>query len=221
MEARTRTGKIRQFDIRAIKRHGQLKLALAVECKNIRPNHPLLLSAVPRTSEEAFHTRIRYVSVSNYWATSAESQRGRDSAYTAGEMVGRKTDQVGRENTPDQALVSDDSVTFDKLNQAVHSCRDLIEESVLSRSNDSPSRVIVPVLVVPANVLWQVEYSSDGVMKTAPRPVSRTTFFIGHSWSIDMPNNPDGPITYCISHLEVTTFDALPSALQEMTNLFV
>jgi hypothetical protein len=26
-----------------------------VECKNLRPNNPLLLSAVPRTSDEAFH----------------------------------------------------------------------------------------------------------------------------------------------------------------------
>src|ERR1700679_3993319 len=49
------TSKIRQFDIRALKRDGAFMLALAVECKNLRTNHPLLLSAVPRVRAEAFH----------------------------------------------------------------------------------------------------------------------------------------------------------------------
>jgi hypothetical protein len=45
--------KIRQYDIRAQKDRGGLTLALAVECKNLRPNNPLLLSAVPPTDDEA------------------------------------------------------------------------------------------------------------------------------------------------------------------------
>src|SRR5260370_37168803 len=46
--------KIRQFDIRAKKKKGDYLLALAVECKNVRPSSPLLLSAVPRTATESF-----------------------------------------------------------------------------------------------------------------------------------------------------------------------
>ena len=34
------TGKIRQYDIRALKDRGDLTLALSVECKNLRPNNP-------------------------------------------------------------------------------------------------------------------------------------------------------------------------------------
>src|SRR5712664_3970948 len=49
------TDKIRQFDIRASMDCGDSTLALAVECKNLRPSNPLLLSSVPRTSAEAFH----------------------------------------------------------------------------------------------------------------------------------------------------------------------
>jgi hypothetical protein len=49
------TDKVRQFDIRAMKTQGSCTLALAVECKNIRPNYPLLLSAVPRTIAESSH----------------------------------------------------------------------------------------------------------------------------------------------------------------------
>jgi hypothetical protein len=54
------TGKFRQFDIRANKNFGNVQLAMAVECKNIRPYHPLLVSAVPRTEAEAFHNRIEF-----------------------------------------------------------------------------------------------------------------------------------------------------------------
>src|SRR3989337_2844914 len=49
------TEKFRQYDIRAVKHQNQSTLALAVECKNFRPNYPILLSAVPRTLPEAFH----------------------------------------------------------------------------------------------------------------------------------------------------------------------
>jgi hypothetical protein len=53
------THRIRQYDIRADKVDSNRKLALAVECKNLRPNFPLLVSAVPRTVNEAFHEIIR------------------------------------------------------------------------------------------------------------------------------------------------------------------
>jgi hypothetical protein len=41
------TDKTRQYDIRASMTRGDSTLALAVECKNLRRNNPLLLSSVP------------------------------------------------------------------------------------------------------------------------------------------------------------------------------
>lgn len=108
------TDKIRQFDIRAWKDHGTATLALAVECKNLRRSRPLLISAVPRTQGEAFHDLIVFVVVQAYRTVSARSVAGGFSAYKAGDMVGKKTDQVG-EDSPGN-LVSDDQATFDKLN---------------------------------------------------------------------------------------------------------
>jgi hypothetical protein len=94
------TGKFRQFDIRANKSLGRVHLALAVECKNIRPYHPLLLSAVPRTAAESFHDRIEFITGPDYTKSSRCIRlSGRDSAYRVGESVGKKTDQVGREST--------------------------------------------------------------------------------------------------------------------------
>jgi hypothetical protein len=199
------TSKIRQFDIRALKRDGAFLLALGIECKNLRPNHPLLLSAVPRIAAEAFHdlvfcdtnpivTRIRAVN---------------DAVYRVGEMVGKKTDQVGRDANDD--LVSDDTTTFDKLNQAVNSCRDLVMDAVNKRPPHD-TRVVAPVLIVPQGRLWQVDYGSDGKMAIAPRNVTRSTLFINHTWSVET-GHPSRIVDYRMSHLEIVTIDALPSVV--------
>jgi hypothetical protein len=53
------TGKNREFDIRAkIIKAPSYNLTLAVECKNLRPNFPLLISCVQRQKSEAIHQVI-------------------------------------------------------------------------------------------------------------------------------------------------------------------
>jgi len=120
--------KIRQFDIRARKHQGNCTLRLGIECKNLRENHPLLLSAVPRTEEEAFHDIISHETHFNM-ATVRTEKSG--SVYKAADMVAKKTDQVGRDTTSKE-LISDDSATFEKLNQAINSCKDLVWEAATS-----------------------------------------------------------------------------------------
>ena len=53
------TGKDRQFDIRMKITKGPCILRLAVECKNLKPNYPLLVSRVPRRREESYHQAVR------------------------------------------------------------------------------------------------------------------------------------------------------------------
>jgi len=206
------TYKVRQFDIRAKKWQGCYMLALAVECKNIRANHPLLLSAVPRTITESAHDLLLVRKMIGPAYPSVEKMTGAGSAYKEGEMVGKKTDQVGRLESSKE-LFSDDEATFDKLNQAVNSCKDLVRD--LRRGPDHFPllvRAILPVLVVPDGVLWQVDYDQNGVMRTSPRKVSRTTLYYGHSWEISGDNVTTLPITYKLSHIEVVTISALPDA---------
>lgn len=197
------TSKIRQFDIRALKREGALMLALAVECKNLRTNHPLLVSAVPRVKAEAFHNVVVYQdSVVN--PAAVKTVQGTDSIYTEGEMVGKKTDQVGRE-LPSGDLISDDSTTFEKLNQALNSSKDLVDDAVYDRPPHDV-RAVVPALLVPQGTLWQVDYAAGGGMLVPPRNVTRATIFIDHTWSVKAAF---GPQDYHLSHLEVITLDAL------------
>jgi hypothetical protein len=193
--------KIRQFDIRATKKQNMCTLGLAVECKNLHSSYPLLLSAVPRTAAESFHdlvvfhTGIVPPAVVQTWA-------GDQSAYRQGESVGKKTDQVGRSDSG--AFVSDDSATFDKLNQAVNSCKDLVQDFVFNPHLPNV-RAIAPVLVIPTGLLWQVDYADDGRILTPPRNVDRTTLFLNNSWSVGRP--PYNPLSYRLSHIELVTLD--------------
>jgi len=139
--------------------------------------------------------------------TTAEQVSGNASVYKPQEMVGKKTDQVGYD--AQGHLVSDDTTTFEKLNQAVNSCKDLVQ--AFARNSAQPHvRAIVPVLVVPSGLLWQVDYASDGKIVTGPRRVPNATLFLNHSWSGDATY---GPIQYRLSHIEFVTLDALPETV--------
>lgn len=112
------TKKIRQFDLRATIERANFRLALAVECKNLRS--PLLISAVPRTSKEAFHSVIEYVGEESVYHSRVQCTEvaHATTVYEVNQSVGKKTDQIRRENAK---LVSDDSATFDKIGQAINS----------------------------------------------------------------------------------------------------
>jgi len=204
------TDKIRQFDIRAVKQQSSCRLELAVECKNLHASRPLLLSAVPRITAEAFHDII----VHEPGAITVVKVRtmGGDSIYKLGEMVGKKTDQIGRD-VQSRELFSDDSATFEKLNQAVNSCKDLVWKAVATTPTAPLPcfEAIVPVLVVPAGLLWQVDYAADGTVDREPRRVTRASLFLNHAWSA--LGGWGTTYNYRLSHLEIITIEALDGIL--------
>ncbi|MGB9489961.1 MAG: hypothetical protein WCA92_05780 [Terriglobales bacterium] len=136
---------------------------------------------------------------------------GVDSIYKLGEMVGKKTDQIGRDGQSGQ-LFSDDSATFEKLNQAVNSCKDIVWKAVGTPiAMPLPFfQAIVPVLVVPPGLLWQVDYAADGNVHKEARRVTRSSLFLNHTWSAPWLW---GTANYRLSHLEIITLDALDRIL--------
>jgi hypothetical protein len=203
------SGKSRQFDLRVRKYSGDFLLGIAAECKNLQPTFPLLVSAIPRTTEESYHDLIRFREGQTYKFSNVERMSANDLRYATSEMVGKKIDQVRRAEQK-QTLVSDDSATFDKCSQAVNSCHDLIEE--MSNFPRTPSsRVVVPALVVPSGTLFQVDYSANGDKVVAPRLVPNSTLFLGQEWEA---TGFRVPLKYKLSHLEIVTLDAL----EEVTN---
>ena len=197
------TDKIRQYDIRAVREEGRMRLALAVECKNLQENSPLLLSAVPRAVAESFHHVLH--SPRDSIRTITREMTAQESFYRPGEMVGKRTDQVGKDTAG--RLLSDDQTTFDKISQAVNSCQDFVR--AFGTVTSPLLTAIVAVLVIPSNRLWQVEYDVDGVLKSGPAPVCRGTLYLDHTWSVGSIGH--GVVNYRISHLECVTCDALTS----------
>jgi hypothetical protein len=200
------TGKLRQFDIRAEFTSGIHTLALAVECKDLRPNFPLLISTMPRTDAEAFHSVILFHrgTVNSFEVKPVDGF----GMYRANRPVGKTTDQVGREDYSKE-LVSNDEQTFDKISQAINGCRDLIEK-LCSEVSDVQKRIIVPVLVVPSGTLWQVNYDAAGAIAIPPTQVQHSNIFLGSSWDSKSPYGDE--LSYRISHLEIVTFDGLNDA---------
>lgn len=201
------TDKIRQFDIRAFKDHGDFTLVLAVECKNFRQANPLLVSAVPRTEAEAFHNLAIYelVNKGGFRHSTVKHVDSASSVYKPGEMVGRKTDQVTKDKNGNYS--SNDEATFEKLSQARNSCQDLVQQFV---KKESPPfiRAIVPVVAVPKGMLWQVDYQADGTLQTRPRKVSRATLFVDHAWKVEWMF-PTRELEFRLSHIEFITLDSL------------
>ena len=216
------TGNIRQFDIRAFKDEKEdwrrdlppWTLALAVECKNIRPHYPLLLSAVPRTTEEAFHDLLVLDGKTYYPHT--RIQRVKGSVYKEGEMVAKQTDQVHWKN---ENLESDDEATFGKIRQALNSCEGLVR-NFATKLTPPDTRMILPLLVVPSGTLWQVDFTEAGELQTPPRLIESSTLFLNHGWTVNREPTV-GPITYQVSHLELVSQDALPKAAERWKNFFV
>jgi hypothetical protein len=89
------TAKDRQYDIRAEINHGICSLKLAVECKNLKENLPLLISQVPRMIDESYHEVIlgrRH----SHPVESGDIYRARNQIFHSRKPVGKSATQVGK-----------------------------------------------------------------------------------------------------------------------------
>lgn len=202
------TGKDRQFDIRMKLVRGNCVLRLAVECKNLKPNYPLLVSRVPRRREEAYHEAIRVGTHALFSYTFPPA----DTIYNKSELVGKSTTQVGR--TPNNEITSGDADVYDKWSQALASSLDLLCSAAHEpegRESEFVTTVVLPVLVVADNTLWVVDYSLTGELTEAPRQMTECTIYIGKKFSFSTSRHP---LEHRLSHLHVFTKQGFDAFLQ-------
>jgi YD repeat-containing protein len=199
------TGRIRAYDIRARWSSPTEAYRFAVECKNLRPHAPLLVHATPRLESEAYHTVIARYRVGNVFSDTHRLA----GVYQRGVPVGRQTDQPMKDDKGD--FKSNDSTTYEKWSQAVSSCADLVREAVNAAYQDPQVCAIVPILVVPDGVLWQVDYDEQGNISTAVRQIDRTTLILRQHWSAEVMF---GPLHYDISHVEIVTLSSLVARMK-------
>jgi hypothetical protein len=186
------------------------ELLLSVECKNISPTAPLLLHCTPRTGEESVHeviqkeTRIPHPTV--------VAIRGNESVYRPGDAVGKRTDQVQQVG---ESFSRSDTEVFEKITQAVNAANDLVHEAATQPVLNARQtiRAVVPIVVVPAGMLWRVRYADNGEQYGPPERVDRVSKTLRVSWTVEALA---WAIEYSLSHLEIVTLEGLPPLIDSL-----
>jgi len=202
------TFKPRQFDIRARKtvqaKGFPVTINLAIECKSLVPEFPLVVSCVPRASDENYHELLTTAT------GNLAAYRHRD-FYPTGDYVGKSMRQIGKDKGGE--LFSGDDV-FDKWMQALASSGEIIHADAdrITRGNGPAEWVaMLPLLVVSDETLWVTNYRSNGMVEGPPRKIEDITFYLGRKYRLERQN-----LTYTISHLHVCTRSYFPKMLQEI-----
>jgi hypothetical protein len=212
------TNKSREFDIRATKTIEKYRVRMAIECKNIRDNFPILVSCVPRREEESYHqvalARDPSADVRPFNPLLPRSRakvldiRGENSLYVTGDPVGKSTAQVGR--SMDGSITSNDNELYEKWGQCLNSLHDMAKSIYWDGDEDDHLDAYIssalPFVVVPDGRLWMAVYDLDGRCVSEPTQVDRCSCFIGKDYN--MRPDRSGACIW-ISHLEITTYKGL------------
>lgn len=202
------TSKTRQFDYRCrISKgiEGLHNILLAVECKNLNPDLPLVVCGRERTDKEAYHLVIarddenRHVSIAKV--------AGKSSLYEPSGFVGKS---LLRLKFKDKKLCSDgDSEIYDKWSQALASCRDLAIEfaNANSTAEIKGSAFLMPIVVVPNNSLWTASYDNGGSIQDTPKQVDLCDFYVEHKLAANFP--------FVLTHIHFATLKGLSKMLNE------
>ncbi len=207
------TGKAREFDIRAVATASKTRIRLAIECKNIRENFPVLVSCVPRKETESYH-EIAFVGDQEVTAlesplgrsrASIHRVRGANSLYPPTEMVGKRSTQVGRDS---HGRILENDRFFEKWSQCLSSAAELVQEVYWDGEKDEGHYLstVIPFVVIPDGRLWIATYAEDGAQEEAPRQVDRCSVFVGKDYKMGTTQHQRW---LTVSHLEIVTSTGL------------
>ncbi|MDJ1160425.1 hypothetical protein QHI69_00710 [Burkholderia gladioli pv. gladioli] len=207
------TGKSRQYDLRASLAKSNDSIGLAIECKSLQKNFPLVISRIPRTRNESFLERLD--GRPNYLPEALHLHRVREtSLYPVGEGVGKSTVQIGKLHAQGSGWSANDAETYDKWNQAIASAYDmsrLIAKQLSGQVNTYFKNAIIPVLVVSNETLWVVDYDATGGVSVGPQRVHETQLYVGRRNKL---NGRD----FAISHLHICTEEGLIQLLSRISS---
>jgi hypothetical protein len=211
------TEKLRQYDVWARNEFAMhCDALLAVECKSLSPEFPLVVSRVPRHAADARHDLIKTwlrPEVGDTATVVESSQAARVQLYAEGAMVGKATTQV-RWHDNGKLLVPSDADTYDKWSQALASATHLVVTAATAKGlPDGKARYsfIMPVLVVSDRTLWVVDYNKSG-KREAPMLVDRADLYVDRG--VDLKTRA-APMRYHLRHLHICTRTGFVQLLAE------
>ena len=215
------TNKTREFDIRAFKEellseNITFRFCLAVECKNIQENCPLIIHCMKRTEQEAYNDLILSLYDEMSFGELRWSQRikleGDKTFYQQGIFVGKSCDQVGR-FASNHKITGYDADVFDKISQAVNSTYDLFQYNhKIGQKNHTFISFVLPILVVPNDRIWTIGYDRNGSILEGPKTQKKLSYYIAKKWIAGAGTSHE---KYWVSHLEITEIDSLLNLLYD------
>ena len=216
--------KARQYDLRAVwelhRGHAQLplcRLALAIECKSLSSDAPLLVSRVPRPTDDACHELIHSWLRQNGRDNLAQVLRpeGPRGIYRPGDPTGKRTAQVSR--LTGGGFKDNDRDPYDKWSQALASAADLVRDSVTAASDGQQAlSLVLPVLVVSDGTLWVADYSEAGTRHGAAHAADAVELFVDREYTWELPALPEVQL-YRISHLHIYTRAGFEAFVQDFS----
>ncbi len=198
---------------------GYVGIKMAVGCKNIHPHVPLIVSRVPRHTEEAFHSVIS--------KRKRQSPQGRElgidisqspelTPYRRGQMVGKSILVYNTDKSSQRGNAQSDD-PYDRWSQALASCESLCKKAareVAIGTDGITLSFVMPVLVVANNALWTVDYDEKGD-QGAPAPADEATLFVDRKYEA---LNAASTGSYRVSHLHIYTLKGLVEALRRFNS---
>lgn len=219
------TQKPRQFDYRCWLRKEGASLSLAVECKNLSPSVPLVVCGIGRREDEAFHDLIesRQGTFRRNSATlvglSSVTRRaiGEEAFYLPKDFVGKSLVRIQIDKKP--MVRMQDSDVYDKWSQTLSSAVELVESACRSAHKFSVARfltAVMPVVVVPDDLLWRVVYDDNGSVTTEPAQVNECELFVGRE--IEVGGAKGTPLfhQFTFSHVHFFTLTGFGAFLSKM-----
>ncbi len=211
------TRKYRQFDIRGIRMYErECGISMAIECKRLTPEFPLVVLRVPRPDQESFHEVVLAGkdSANNFIFRRPRREDGRG-IYRTNEKVGKKTVQI-RWDPKRNSFVGDDSDTYDKWSQALSSADALIDEAyhAFRKFGEAAGVVVtfvIPTLVVPDSTLWVADHSDSGKRRDPPVHAEEATLFVDREYG---KNTSYG---YYVGHLHIFTRTGFANFVKELS----
>jgi hypothetical protein len=208
------TGKPREFDYRfqVRNRYDQSQcVLLAVECKNLHKNSPLVICGRSRTNEEAYHALIESSRTGPLSVTKIKT----GSFYPPGDFVGKSLVRLKEDSSKQLKSVSESDI-YDKWSQALASSVELAERACfLSQDSKYPEKVcsmVMPVVVVPDELLWTVNYDQAGQISQDPDIVEECVYFVDRKFRVDGLNSSH----FILTHIHFVTLKGFKNLLARL-----
>jgi len=224
------SSKARQFDFRWRHQLAEHGLNLAIECKNVNPDSPVIISGRKRSESEAFHELVesrkggRFRTNKGNIFLDVPAARvirritGNASVYFSEAFVGKSLLQLKKKDG--RYSRTRDTEIYEKWSQALASAVDLVDaagRNATVATNQHVFTFVLPVVVLPDGSLWKVEYDVNGKIIQGPQRSNEVEFFVAHKASPPV-ELCDSAEPYVFSHLHFATLTGFAGLLIRITS---